>query len=609
MTAIREAYLQSGAGRLYWCGYGTNCSSSVEELINAVNSSGRQAFYIPTDGFDRTMLLISRHCMSTNVEFLSHIDTLKNSLGTQVDLNISTFQHSQGTRTKIVKTNFFPVGFPSSCYQFKCSFSPEEKRWNYCKSLVEKEIIAVPYGDFIYAWGNKQVISQACSNRIDGRINTVPFSKEMVHRNSTLKEMLLRTITTLLGKRNTFPFSKDRIWDPKKSFSFNIGENIIYAYYGVQLSLIFDLNRTYLTITPSYHFRDSDDYPRDVIKQFSDNYFKMINNTKPNLNINNYVDEWANILIGDTRISLNFPVNGNEGFVFAFGSNSALVGVNNNSHFGNLMLPDFINGKRIIFNGIESHDPDLVFFDSNQNKLIKDFHPMRGLIKNCPCDYSLNKKILRSSINIGVLCPKGHDIEFYSFLQQLNNYHDVKYNIDYVLPFHGFFDAFKIGLNLPVPDSSNWLELNTSSKTDLKQASVELGQSINRKLDQFSSSQADVVLIYIPKEFDFLTSYSDDMEHFDLHNFVKAYAVQKSISTQFIREKTLESDMRCQIMWALSLAIYVKSCRIPWVISGLQQDTAFAGIGYSLNKSKNGTDVIVGCSHIYSAAVFPKASA
>ena len=54
-------------------------------------------------------------------------------------------------------------------------------------------------------------------------------------------------------------------------------------------------------------------------------------------------------------------------------------------------------------------------------------------------------------------------------------------------------------------------------------------------------------------------------------------------------------------MWALSLAIYVKSCRIPWVISGLRQDTAFTGIGYSINKSAAGTDVMVGCSHIYSA--------
>jgi hypothetical protein len=54
-------------------------------------------------------------------------------------------------------------------------------------------------------------------------------------------------------------------------------------------------------------------------------------------------------------------------------------------------------------------------------------------------------------------------------------------------------------------------------------------------------------------------------------------------------------------MWALSLAFYVKSCRIPWVVSGLDRDTAFAGIGYSVKTSANGADIIVGCSHIYSS--------
>lgn len=109
-------------------------------------------------------------------------------------------------------------------------------------------------------------------------------------------------------------------------------------------------------------------------------------------------------------------------------------------------------------------------------------------------------------------------------------------------------------------------------------------------------------MIYIPNEFEPFTEFSDDKEKFDLHDFVKAYAAQKNIATQFIREKTLvDNNMYCQIMWALSLAIYVKSCRIPWTISGIQKDTAFAGIGYSINQIENGSQVLVGCSHIYSA--------
>lgn len=54
-------------------------------------------------------------------------------------------------------------------------------------------------------------------------------------------------------------------------------------------------------------------------------------------------------------------------------------------------------------------------------------------------------------------------------------------------------------------------------------------------------------------------------------------------------------------MWALSLALYVKSGRTPWVVNGIQPDTAFAGIGYSVMNGPSGSNVVVGCSHIYSS--------
>ena len=253
-------------------------------------------------------------------------------------------------------------------------------------------------------------------------------------------------------------------------------------------------------------------------------------------------------------------------------------------------------------NGIECRDPELTFFNPQQNKMVNDFHPMRGLSQNSPYDFKLNDKVLRSSINIGVLCPQNHSTKFYAFLNELNNRHSkVEYNVEYVLPFPGFYDAFNVGLNIPLVTSPQWININATSATDIKVAAREFGENITRQIDKLCSQQTDVVLVYIPEEFEWLTSFSDKFESYDLHNFVKAYAAQKNIATQFVREKTLGSDLRCQIMWALSLAIYVKSCRIPWVISGLRQDTAFAGIGYSINKSSTETDIVVGCSHIYSA--------
>lgn len=63
----------------------------------------------------------------------------------------------------------------------------------------------------------------------------------------------------------------------------------------------------------------------------------------------------------------------------------------------------------------------------------------------------------------------------------------------------------------------------------------------------------------------------------------------------------IESDLNCQIMWALSLAIYVKAGRTPWTISGIQPDTAFAGIGYSILPGGGGNNIVIGCSHVYTS--------
>jgi hypothetical protein len=63
------------------------------------------------------------------------------------------------------------------------------------------------------------------------------------------------------------------------------------------------------------------------------------------------------------------------------------------------------------------------------------------------------------------------------------------------------------------------------------------------------------------------------------------------------------SSLKCRrIRWWLSLALYVKSMRTPWVLSSLDDDSAFVGLGISLDrKAEKGRQVVLGCSHLYSA--------
>src|SRR5271165_1116945 len=97
-------------------------------------------------------------------------------------------------------------------------------------------------------------------------------------------------------------------------------------------------------------------------------------------------------------------------------------------------------------------------------------------------------------------------------------------------------------------------------------------------------------------------SFETESEQFDLHNFVKAFCVPQGLATQFLEEDTLENPLQCRIRWWLSLALYVKSMRTPWVLSSLDNDSAFVGLGISLGR-KAGKDrhVVLGCSHLYNA--------
>jgi argonaute-like protein implicated in RNA metabolism and viral defense len=95
--------------------------------------------------------------------------------------------------------------------------------------------------------------------------------------------------------------------------------------------------------------------------------------------------------------------------------------------------------------------------------------------------------------------------------------------------------------------------------------------------------------------------YRTDAERFDVHDFVKAFCVQRGIATQFLDEETFADDYQCRVWWWLSLALYVKAMRTPWVLNSLAEDTAFVGLGFSIDPAaEKGKHVVLGCSHIYS---------
>ena len=599
MQALEKVYSEKGAGRLFWCGYGSYPSSAVSKLIDDANTNGRLAYYIPTEGFDSTLFSIARHCMSDDKTFLTDLDTVRKQLSVVSPIQSNSFILPNEVANKAVVTNAYPITFPKQCYIFEVNYKSEEKPWDYCKFLYQNNIMAVPYKGLIYAWGRKDDIENICRGRLKSSIELCPIDKSFAVSNGTIQELILKTIASLLGNKGRLGFSKDKLWDTRKVIKHLINGKTITGYQGVQLSLRFDAKYCYLTFAPSYAYADEAVYSKEEKKAFADYFSASVNNGRPNKNTYDYISSWVVRAIGNSNLKLCFPIQDTSPFAFNISCKSAMLGVSFGGKYPVRLSPGF-SPKRIVFTGREYKDPTLLFYNPLSGRTAGDFHPMRGLINNGPIDMPLYAKQFSSSIKLGVICPKGFEQRFYSFICGLNQRSEARHNPDYLISFPGFFEAFKTGVDIPTPASTNWADIEATKGQNEIEAIRRFCDQITRRIDQISSS-VDVVLIYIPKDYEFYTSLSDGYLKFDLHDHVKAFAAQKQIATQFIREKTIESDLNCQIMWALSLAIYVKAGRTPWTISGIQPDTAFAGIGYSVLPSAGDSNIVIGCSHVYTS--------
>lgn len=599
MDALERAYMEKGAGRIYWCGYGRDIPPKVQRFLEKINQSGRNAFYVPTDGFDKTMLNIA-HMFFENEDLQRRIEEIKKTLGVGVECETTAFQPFADDINKCMDTNLFPIKFPNQCYQFKIIYKDGEKPWDYCRNLQQYNIIAVPHNDMVYAWGNINSIRSMCSGQLEGKIESAPILKDVFLNNKTFREMLLRALVTIIGKYSGCEYNKIKIWRKSEKFSQMVDGKKIVAYRGIQFSLFSDGKYNYLAFIPAYFYENKKDVSKEEHLEFSKKFIENICQRQANKNYYEYLEKWRKIIFREnTTICAMYPFDSDSGFEFKIVNKSMLVGMHSKY---NANLPDATSEKRIQICARDLLDAELKFYNPRYGTMQKDFHPMRGLVNNMPYDYEMNNKVYAPTIKLGIICPASGQVKFESFLAGLHKPHTTRYNTDYVINYPGFHNVFGVGLDIPA--RSEWLALDDMElkEHDIYKAAIAFGKQINKRIEELGrNSHLDVIMIYIPKEYDILTSYEDEVIRFDLHDYVKAFAVQKHISTQFIREKTLDSELDCQIAWAISLAIYVKAGRTPWVLSNLRTDTAFAGIGYSVNHFNNGEQTLIGCSHIYAS--------
>ena len=155
---------------------------------------------------------------------------------------------------------------------------------------------------------------------------------------------------------------------------------------------------------------------------------------------------------------------------------------------------------------------------------------------------------------------------------------------------------------IPRPGDDAWRAADEPLAGESKEGGARLAaRAVIHAIDELrGANRVNVILIITPKRWANWRSFETEAEKFDLHDFVKAYCARRGIATQFIDEETLTDPQTCRIRWWLSLALYAKSFRTPFVLQAAAGDTAYVGFGTSIDR--HGPDdrkVVLGCSHIF----------
>lgn len=609
MDALHEGYGKKGSGRLYWCGYGRNIPTSVKDLLDKARANGRTAFYIPTDGFDKLIINLSKVCGKYHEELQKKYATF---LLQDKKILRSPFSMDINKTSTVLKSNMFPIKLPQEVLQFEIAYSDGEKPWKTVRELVKDSVVvAVPYKNFVWALGTMAEINKCFSYRIVGKVSRVPIEGKDVMRISAFQSLMLVGLTKLLAEKHNLDFNgKGLLWKKQVETS-RMLNNVIYGTHkGIRLAIVTENNRFYLSILPDFNV--TADIPdaiitKEVKQEVGRLYFDKIRNKA----FNDYINEWRSLILATEgkTIELEFPLSSGTGFNYVISKNPAFAKVmdsldrSSGIDIQNTGVPNYL----FRYGGIQYQEPELIFANKypGNNLPPKDFHPMRGVSKNRPYDYPMTNILFDGMIRLAVICPSIEGGIFNTFLKQQNvRYSGKKTNEDYLIDFPGFYEAFSASLNVPDIGSENWAicpEPNAS--TNLREMALDVRDKIINNINYLSRDRADkVIIICIPNRWLYYLDYDQDNESYDLHDYIKAYCAEKGIATQFIQEDTINDQrLRCQINWWLSLSYFVKSMRTPWVLSNLDPHTAFAGIGYSLNGQGKESEIIVGCSHIYNS--------
>lgn len=327
MNALKEAFSQPGSGRLYWCGFGDDICSEVKDLIDIARVNNRIAYFISTDGFDKTILQLSRACFEDDIVKQEEIKKLIKST-IKKDETKTSFRIESPRDDKFVKSNLHPVAFPKDVYQFEIKTNGEHL-WNNIDQIIgnNRDIVAVPFKGKVFAVSSIAKVKEIFGDYLKGDILKDPIGVDDIRKVSVFQRLMMKSILIGISKSaNLETDGKWKLW--KKTTSKKTVNGIEYFIAdAVELSFFFgkDTKFAYLSIKPTIHIYtlSNEIIPKDIKLQFTKEKFDRLYNAQ----YDQALEDWNSLIFHNNSLRFTFPILTTSDMSFSISNNVAFSGI------------------------------------------------------------------------------------------------------------------------------------------------------------------------------------------------------------------------------------------------------------------------------------------
>lgn len=599
MQALRQAIVeQPFSGKLYWCGFSEEPADGVANLLKDASDAGREAYYVPDASFDDIMVRLGLYCLEKE-----RLDKAKEIIGERAAeerLPRVCFSVPHDEPTTIIKSNAWAIQCPAEMFAFDLLRWPTEHVWRWLTEKTAKHnVIAVPKKT-VLAFGTLDGIHAAFDGEIKGEVQRVPVTEKDIRYDDGAVLRLMRSalVRSMAEVRELGTDGRELLWKSSRYKTEEVNGQVFDVHEAARLSLRRIAEQLYVTLDPTIHVA-GDGVDKEVVRAIR---YRILG-YQHNREFNAALKVWRKLLLEEKqRTEFEFPA-GSGAFRFVIRSAPAFAAIRQ-TNTRPLVLPDGFSRHFHHF-GIEVPEPNLRFGTRSVQRRGLDTMPIRGLVEHGPFDDAFRMGDGDDCVNVAVVCPRAEAPMLESFLSECSRTHQPPRGTkeEYLVRYPGFQGSFGVPIRFASRGGTHWITLpEINESLDERHGALELSRNIREAVAAVAAAGRAVVLILTPERWSRWRGFSTEQEVFDVHDFVKAYCVQRGIATQFLDQDTLTYPDKCRIWWWLSTAMYAKAMRTPWVLDGLDAETAFVGLGYAVNtRAERGRHIVVGCSHLYNA--------